>query len=162
MKHASKRLLSNSRAGIKGWWLLVEETTQQVCLAWSHQACDHCHQIPHLDTAWLKSLVNDLLSPLISEGFWGSKNITYIYWVIFLSFKGTACTAIKYHSAALDINFALYLSPQWELYCQKYRGRLIPNTAYPPYFSGLSTQHFCRYIRALRRKFFHKHANIIY
>ena len=68
MEQASKRLLGDSRAGIETGRCLVEETAQRPRLTRAHEACENSHHIPQFHTAGLQSLVNDLLSPLVTEG----------------------------------------------------------------------------------------------
>ena len=68
MEQASEGLLGNSLAGIETGRYLVEETAQQPCLTRAHEARENSHHIPQFHTAGLQSLVDDLLSPLFTEG----------------------------------------------------------------------------------------------
>ena len=68
VEQASTRSLSDSRAGVEVWRFLIEEPSQEPRLTGAHDACKNSHHISHWQTAGLQSLVNDLLSSLISEG----------------------------------------------------------------------------------------------
>ena len=67
VEDTSKRLLSDSSAGVEARRNLVEDATQEPGLAGAHEACEDCHHIPQIQTAGLQSLVNDLLSLLVAE-----------------------------------------------------------------------------------------------
>ena len=71
LEQASKRLLSESRAAVEIWWLSVEQTVQEPRLPGARDARDDGHHVPLLLAARLQSLVDELLSPLITQSVWG-------------------------------------------------------------------------------------------
>ena len=48
----------------------MKETTKEPRLTGAHKAGENGNNIPHLQTARLQGLIDELLSPFITEGFW--------------------------------------------------------------------------------------------
>ena len=67
VKQTSIRLLSDACAGVQVWWWSVKETAQEVGLPGTCEASNDGYHISLLCTAGLQGLVNDLLSPLVSD-----------------------------------------------------------------------------------------------
>ena len=68
MEQASTGLLRDSRAGVDAGRYEAKEPVQEPGLTGAHEACEDSNHIPQIHTARLQSLVNDLLSSLITEG----------------------------------------------------------------------------------------------
>ena len=69
LEQASKRLLSDSRAAVEIWWLSVEQPVQEPRLPGASDARDDGYHVPLLLAARLQSLVDELLSPRITQRF---------------------------------------------------------------------------------------------
>ena len=70
LEQASKRLLSDTRAAVEIWWLSVEQPVQEPRLPGARDARDDGHHVPLLLAARLQSLVDEHLSPLITQSVW--------------------------------------------------------------------------------------------
>ena len=67
LEQASKRLLSDSRAAVEIWWQSVEQPVQEPRLPGASDAREYGHHVPLFQTARHQSLVDELLSPRITQ-----------------------------------------------------------------------------------------------
>ena len=64
---ASKRLFRHTSTGVELWRELVEETAEEPRLPGAHETSDDGHEVPHVQTAGLQSLVYYLLGSLVTQ-----------------------------------------------------------------------------------------------
>ena len=67
VEETSKRLFCHSSTGVEFWRELVEETAEEPRLPGAHETSDDSHQIPHIKTAGLQSLIYDMLGSLVTH-----------------------------------------------------------------------------------------------
>ena len=66
VEEASKRLFCHSSTGVEFRRELVEETAEEPRLPGAHETSDDGHEVPHVQTAGLQSLIYDLLGSFVT------------------------------------------------------------------------------------------------
>ena len=67
VEEALKRLFRHSSTGVEFRRELAEETTEEPRFPGAHETSDDSHEVPHVQTAELQSIVYDLLGSLITQ-----------------------------------------------------------------------------------------------